>query len=91
MPDSDISFVSSSGRPSIDQLFPSLYDSLDGSRSPRLSNLSDMDFDLASLPRRSMDSFYMNEFSSASITDDRSLNLPSQHVVRTVTRYVLKD
>lgn len=83
MPDSDISFVSSSGRPSIDQMFPSLYESLDG---PRLSNMSDMDFDLASLPRRSMDSFYMNEFSSASVTQDseRSQTSSSQPVVRLV-------
>ncbi|PKI50805.1 hypothetical protein CRG98_028800 [Punica granatum] len=65
MPDSDISFVCSSGRPSIDQIFPSLYDGLDSGRSPRLSSLSDMDFDIASLPRRSADSYYMNDFSSS--------------------------
>ncbi|KAJ1438034.1 UspA [Sesbania bispinosa] len=43
IPDSDISFVSS-GRPSIDRLFPSMYDDLDsGIAPPRLSSGSDYD------------------------------------------------
>ncbi|KAK4792855.1 hypothetical protein SAY86_023290 [Trapa natans] len=80
LPDSDISFISSSGRPSIDQMFPSLCDSLDS--APRYSNMSDMDFDLASLPRRSMESFYTNEFSYASTSQEseKSGTLPSQSV-----------
>ncbi|GKU87556.1 hypothetical protein SLEP1_g1940 [Rubroshorea leprosula] len=46
-PDTDISFVSS-GRPSIDRIFPSFYDSEASSRTsnktpPRLSNFSDID------------------------------------------------
>ncbi|KAI3892081.1 hypothetical protein MKW92_016863 [Papaver armeniacum] len=42
-PDTDISYVSS-GRPSVDRMFPSLYDNFDPVRTPpRLSNSSDMD------------------------------------------------
>ncbi|KAF6167354.1 hypothetical protein GIB67_043215 [Kingdonia uniflora] len=41
LPDTDISFVSS-GRPSTDRMFPSLYDHLE-SQTPRLSNSSDID------------------------------------------------
>ncbi|KAL2342628.1 hypothetical protein Fmac_003913 [Flemingia macrophylla] len=40
--DCDISFVSS-GRPSIDRMFPSLYDDLDSGMNPRLSVGSDFD------------------------------------------------
>ncbi|KAJ8758601.1 hypothetical protein K2173_000322 [Erythroxylum novogranatense] len=52
-PDNDISFVSS-GRPSIDRIFPSIYDNQEtagvgygggGGRGSRHSNFSDMDFD----------------------------------------------
>lgn len=39
-PESDISFVSSA-RPSVDRLFPSLYDDLDAGIAPRLSTGSD--------------------------------------------------
>ncbi|XP_010252203.1 PREDICTED: U-box domain-containing protein 35-like isoform X2 [Nelumbo nucifera] len=42
LPDSDISFVSS-GRPSVDRMFPPIYDHLESSRTPRLSNCSDLD------------------------------------------------
>ncbi|KAJ4957677.1 hypothetical protein NE237_024788 [Protea cynaroides] len=41
-PETDISFVSS-GRPSIDRMFPSLYDHIESSRTPRLSTNSDHD------------------------------------------------
>ncbi|XP_061963519.1 U-box domain-containing protein 35-like [Populus nigra] len=43
VPDTDISFVSS-GRPSIDRIFPAFYDNTETSRTPpRLSNFSDID------------------------------------------------
>lgn len=42
IPDSDISFVSS-GRPSVDRMFPSMYDDLDSGITPRLSSGSDFD------------------------------------------------
>lgn len=42
IPDSDISFVSS-GRPSVDRMFPSLYEDLDNGIVPRLSCGSDFD------------------------------------------------
>ncbi|KAK3437453.1 hypothetical protein EUGRSUZ_C02137 [Eucalyptus grandis] len=58
-PDTDISFVSS-GRQSVDRMFPSFYDNLDGGYSPRLSNTSNTDyrqgFDAALLAQRSVDS-----------------------------------
>ncbi|GMQ02578.1 hypothetical protein CsSME_00048736 [Camellia sinensis var. sinensis] len=41
-PDTDISYVSS-GRASIDRIFPSLYDSFETSRSPRLSSCSELE------------------------------------------------
>lgn len=44
MPDTDISFVSS-GRTSVDRLFPSFYENLEsGLTTPRLSTSSDYDF-----------------------------------------------
>lgn len=42
IPDSDISFVSS-GRPSVDRMFPSLYEEMDSGISSRLSSSSDYD------------------------------------------------
>ncbi|XP_011006665.1 PREDICTED: U-box domain-containing protein 35 isoform X2 [Populus euphratica] len=43
VPDTDISFVSS-GRPSIDRIFPAFYDNTETNRTPpRLSNFSDID------------------------------------------------
>ncbi|KAI9124612.1 hypothetical protein K1719_004534 [Acacia pycnantha] len=42
IPDSDISFVSS-GKPSTDRTFPSMYDDLEPGMDPRLSNISDFD------------------------------------------------
>ncbi|RZC71956.1 hypothetical protein C5167_035116 [Papaver somniferum] len=40
LPETDISFVSSSGRPSTDQMFPSFYDHLDTDRNSRYSTSS---------------------------------------------------
>ncbi|XP_011002967.1 PREDICTED: U-box domain-containing protein 35-like [Populus euphratica] len=59
VPDSDISFVSS-GRASIDSIFPAFYDNTETSRTPpRLSNISDFDsnysFESLHYGRRSMD------------------------------------
>ncbi|KAH8481334.1 hypothetical protein H0E87_028992 [Populus deltoides] len=59
VPDSDISFVSS-GRASIDSIFPAFYDNTETSRTPpRLSNMSDFDsnysFESLHYGRRSMD------------------------------------
>ncbi|KAK7251469.1 hypothetical protein RIF29_34700 [Crotalaria pallida] len=42
IPDSDISFVSS-GRPSVDRMFPSFYDEMESAMTPRLSSSSDYD------------------------------------------------
>lgn len=47
VPDTDISFVSS-GRPSVDRMFPAFYDVLEvGRPTNRLSNVSDMDSGLS--------------------------------------------
>ncbi|KAL3745768.1 hypothetical protein ACJRO7_014826 [Eucalyptus globulus] len=68
-PDTDISFVSS-GRQSVDRMFPSFYDNLDGGYSPRLSNTSNTDyrqgFDAALLAQRSVDSSIVREVSPMS-------------------------
>ncbi|KAG5386724.1 hypothetical protein IGI04_038194 [Brassica rapa subsp. trilocularis] len=84
VPESDISFVSS-GRASIDRIFPNLYDNNDPNRTPpRLSNYSDMDYgpslESSNYGRRSLDvssptdlstgSFESERFSSASAMDD---------------------
>ncbi|XP_062159120.1 U-box domain-containing protein 35-like isoform X2 [Alnus glutinosa] len=42
MPDTDISFVSN-GRPSVERIYPSLYDNLDSGMTPRLSTTSEFD------------------------------------------------
>ncbi|KFK32639.1 hypothetical protein AALP_AA6G269400 [Arabis alpina] len=76
--ESDISFVSS-GRPSIDRIFPNLYDlnNNDPNRTPpRLSNFSDMDygssFDQSSnYGRRSVDISSPTDFSSGSFENER--------------------
>uniref|UniRef100_A0A7N0URN2 RING-type E3 ubiquitin transferase n=1 Tax=Kalanchoe fedtschenkoi TaxID=63787 RepID=A0A7N0URN2_KALFE len=47
--DTDISFVSS-GRPSIDHMFPSYYDAIDVGKSPRMSSVSDTDYRSYELP-----------------------------------------
>ncbi|XP_048134288.1 U-box domain-containing protein 52 [Rhodamnia argentea] len=68
-PDTDISFVSS-GRQSIDRMFPSFYDNLDSGYSPRLSNTSNMDprqsFDATPFAMRLVDGNTIREVSSAS-------------------------
>ncbi|KAG5401424.1 hypothetical protein IGI04_016031 [Brassica rapa subsp. trilocularis] len=85
VPESDISFVSS-GRPSIDRMFPNINDMNDPNRTPpRLSNFSDMDYgsnfeSSSNYGRRSVDvnsptdlssgSFENERFSSASAMDD---------------------
>uniref|UniRef100_A0A7N0SW70 RING-type E3 ubiquitin transferase n=1 Tax=Kalanchoe fedtschenkoi TaxID=63787 RepID=A0A7N0SW70_KALFE len=68
--DSDISFVSS-GRPSIDRLFPSLYE--DGGRSPgpRFSNSSEKDLRGLEPSRRSLDINSLQDLSSFSQENDR--------------------
>uniref|UniRef100_A0A6N2MCU6 RING-type E3 ubiquitin transferase n=1 Tax=Salix viminalis TaxID=40686 RepID=A0A6N2MCU6_SALVM len=79
VPDSDISFVSS-GRASIDNIFPPFYDNTETSRTPpRLSNISDLDsnysFESLHYGRRSMDQGgFSPELSSFSHESDQ---LPS--------------
>ncbi|KAL5538649.1 hypothetical protein UlMin_043608 [Ulmus minor] len=75
-PETDISFVSS-GRPSMDRMFPAFYDNMEAGMSPRYSNESDFDFlrNVASnLPgNKSVDltsSHY--DFSSSSIESGKS-------------------
>ncbi|OVA15765.1 Protein kinase domain [Macleaya cordata] len=75
VPDSDISFVSS-GRPSTEHMFPSLYDNYDPGRTPpRLSNSSDIDsrrsFESSRTGPKSMDLQYMSDFSMASQESSR--------------------
>ncbi|EEF44126.1 U-box domain-containing protein 35 [Ricinus communis] len=77
IPDTDISFVSS-GRPSIDRMFPAFYDVLEmGARNQRLSNVSDIDsiqsFESMQFGRRSIDINIGSppEFSSMSYDSDR--------------------
>ncbi|XP_023524076.1 U-box domain-containing protein 52-like isoform X1 [Cucurbita pepo subsp. pepo] len=81
--ESDISYVSS-GRPSIDRIFPSVYDSLDmGGRAtpPRMSSSTDLDltqsFESLPMGRLSMDMNFPSEFSSISQDSDR-LSISSQ-------------
>ncbi|CAK7354368.1 unnamed protein product [Dovyalis caffra] len=79
VPDTDISFVSS-GRPSIDRIFPSFYDNTETSRTPpRLSNISDIDsnysFESSHYGRRSMDqSGFSPELSNFSNESDQMLS-----------------
>ncbi|CAE6006276.1 unnamed protein product [Arabidopsis arenosa] len=76
VPESDISFISS-GRPSIDRIFPSLYDNNDPNRTPhRLSNFSDMDnssiLDQSSnYGRRSVDMNSPTDYSTGSFESER--------------------
>ncbi|CAN0859422.1 U-box domain-containing protein 52 [Linum grandiflorum] len=83
LPDSDISFVSS-GRPSIDRMFPGYYDnnasSAETGRPPRLSNLSDLENDLLNgfesmqqqhVGRRSLDITSSPRLSSVSQENER--------------------
>ncbi|KAL3498209.1 hypothetical protein ACH5RR_040941, partial [Cinchona calisaya] len=72
-PDTDISFVSS-GRPSVDNMFPSFVDSFEnGPTPPRLSGFSEMENQSCEslyIGRRSMDIITPVEFSSASIESE---------------------
>ncbi|KAK2659107.1 hypothetical protein Ddye_005640 [Dipteronia dyeriana] len=79
-PDTDISFVST-GRPSIDRIFPNFYENVEQSASrtpPRLSNTSDLDmgnsFESMHFGRRSLDINSPSEFSSVSNEGDRLSN-----------------
>ncbi|KAJ9689187.1 hypothetical protein PVL29_014713 [Vitis rotundifolia] len=65
VPETDISFVSS-GRPSIDRIYPFLYDNLDTGMNPRLSNSSEMN------PRLSNSSDLNTRLSNGSELDWRS-------------------
>ncbi|CAK9312911.1 unnamed protein product [Citrullus colocynthis] len=74
-PDTDISFVSS-GRPSVDRLFPTVYDNLDTGRvPPRLSSGNDTDiynsFESQQFGRKSLDVNYPPEFLSVFSEGDR--------------------
>jgi hypothetical protein len=88
MPDSDISFVSS-GRPSTDRLFPSVfnhnYNSESSFSNPRLSYSSDTDgnysFESINYGRRSID-IANPDFSSFSHDSD-GLSSSASNVVRT--------
>lgn len=86
MQDSDISFVSS-GRPSIDRIFPSHYESQDLERRstpPQISSSTDLDltrsFESLQLGRMSIDMNFPSEFSSISQDSDR-LSVSSQSMV----------
>lgn len=89
MPDSDISFVSS-GRPSTDRLFPSIfnqnYNSESSFSNPRMSYSSDTDgnysFESLNYGRRSVE-FGTPDFSSFSHDSDGLSSSASQNVVRT--------
>ncbi|KAA8520993.1 hypothetical protein F0562_011666 [Nyssa sinensis] len=73
-PDTDISFVSS-GRPSIDHMFPSFYDSVEMSRNQRLSSCSETDnhgFDSLHFGRNSLDMIPPSDFSFVSHDSDIS-------------------
>lgn len=86
-PDTDISYVSS-GRPSIDRIFPAFYDNLDSGRitPPRMSNSTEIDLNhsfesMQYFGRRSVDvSSSPPTFSSVSQDSDR-LSSASQPMV----------
>ncbi|KAI3986392.1 hypothetical protein MKX01_002237 [Papaver californicum] len=71
-PDTDISYVSS-GRPSTDRMFPSLYDNFDPVRTPpRLSNSSEID------GRRSFESLRMGGPRSVDLQSSSDFSMVSQ-------------
>ncbi|KAJ4964120.1 hypothetical protein NE237_024059 [Protea cynaroides] len=73
-PDTDISFVSS-GRPSIDRMFPSLYDHLESGRTSRLSTSSDIDnrsFETLRPGNKPANDYQYQEFSMVSEDSARS-------------------
>ncbi|XP_024014162.1 U-box domain-containing protein 52 isoform X2 [Eutrema salsugineum] len=82
VPESDISFVSS-GRPSIDRIFPNIYDNNDPNRTPpRLSNFSDMDYSpsidqSSNYGRRSVDISSPTDYSSGSFDSNERFSSAS--------------
>ncbi|XP_043811418.1 U-box domain-containing protein 52 isoform X3 [Manihot esculenta] len=83
VPDTDISFVSS-GRPSVDRLFPAFYDAAEvGRTTNRLSNVSDMDsscsYESMQYGRKSIDFGPPSELSIMSYESDR-LSTASQPI-----------
>ncbi|KAF8389484.1 hypothetical protein HHK36_026179 [Tetracentron sinense] len=78
VPDTDISFVSS-GRPSIDHIFPSFYDNQESGRTPRLSNSSDRSFESIRSGPKSVDLSSIHEFSSIS-QDSGRMSWSSQNM-----------
>lgn len=84
-PDTDISFVSS-GRPSMDRIFPNFYDNQDTIRSPiRLSNISDLDsnnsFESIQFGRKSLDMINSPTDYSYTSMDSERMSSASQNVV----------
>ncbi|KAK6237174.1 hypothetical protein QUC31_020965 [Theobroma cacao] len=78
IPDTDISFVTS-GRPSIDRMFPPFYDNQETIRTaPRLSNVSDIEsnisFESMQFGRKSVDISSPPNISSASQDSDKLSN-----------------
>lgn len=94
VPESDISFVSS-GRPSIDRMFPNINDMNDPNRTPpRLSNLSDMDYgpnfeSSSNYGRRSVDVNSPTDLSSGSFENERFSSASA--MVRSYLKYHLFD
>lgn len=87
MQDSDISYVSS-GRPSIDRIFPSPYENQEmGGRAtpPQMSSSTDIDltrsFESLQLGRMSVDMSFPSEFSSISQDSGDRLSISSQSMV----------
>ncbi|XP_043712074.1 U-box domain-containing protein 35 isoform X2 [Telopea speciosissima] len=81
-PDTDISFVSS-GRPSIDRMFPSLYDHLESGRTPRLSTSSDIEkrsFEILRPGNKSANDYQFQEFSTFSQDSGGSSYSSSQNM-----------
>lgn len=82
--DSDISFVSS-GRPSVDHIFPSYHDTVDVGKTPRMSNASNVEYRSYEMPnstRMSMDVSAMDLTSTPPANDGDSYT--SQAVRKTL-------
>lgn len=94
LPDTDISFVSS-GRPSVDRMFPAFYDVGDVGRSHRSSNVSDIDiissFDSMQHGRKSVDISSPPELISISYQDvDRPSSAQNDDVEAEMRRLKLE-
>lgn len=88
-PDTDISFVSNE-RPTVDRIFPSLYDNIDTGMSPRLSTSSDLDIlrtSFASSPFSGNKSFDIisSPYDFNYHLNDSAKSSSSQNIVRTIT------